>query len=254
MHDPMTVAFEIPVPFTGRKNDAGGWEEYPKTLIRIWHVDPEKDGSDDSCGWFIRARHADQKILEDIKKSFRFEYEYLFTDNGSPKFSPQAITLHLFRRAAYQHFNDWKKVDRYIKDHLHDLLHFAENPVDSLLGTINETTKNAIQDEQKWNLLAVIIYPYILRDLRPWYKSPRWHIWHWKIQVPLIQNLQRWLFSRCAGCGKGFKFGESPTSMSWTSEGPRWFRSERGIYHSHCIPAPKMVQATDDTGKVGSLQ
>lgn len=47
MHDPMTVAFEIKLPFRSEKN------KY-KSLITIWHVDPEKDGSDDSCGWFIR--------------------------------------------------------------------------------------------------------------------------------------------------------------------------------------------------------
>jgi hypothetical protein len=38
----------------------------------------------------------------------------------------------------------------------------------------------------------------------------RWHFWHWKIQIHPLQNLKRWLFSRCAGCGKGFSWGYCP--------------------------------------------
>lgn len=40
MHDPMTVAFEIPRPWP---------------LVTVWHVDPERDGTDDSCDWFGHA-------------------------------------------------------------------------------------------------------------------------------------------------------------------------------------------------------
>jgi len=37
MHDPMTLAFDVRL---GKVR-----------LLEIWHVDPETDGSDDSCGW-----------------------------------------------------------------------------------------------------------------------------------------------------------------------------------------------------------
>jgi len=73
-----------------------------------------------------------------------------------------------------------------------------------------------------------------LRMTRPWYKHPRFHVWHYNINVVPILNFKRWAFSRCAGCGKGFKWGYAPTSHQWSSGGPRWFRSEDHVYHSSC--------------------
>lgn len=67
----------------------------------------------------------------------------------------------------------------------------------------------------------------------------RWHVWHWKIQVHPIQDLKRWLFSRCAVCGKRFPFRAAPISFGgWGSRGPRWFRAEQCLRHDHC-PPPK---------------
>lgn len=48
MHDPHTLAFSIKWPFTDR------------LLLTIWHVDPEKDGSDDSCDWFNHGKAEDK--------------------------------------------------------------------------------------------------------------------------------------------------------------------------------------------------
>ena len=66
MHDPQTVAFEIRSPF--RDAPSKLWPKgYRRSLVTIWHVDPERDGSDDSCGWFIRQRHlskADRELAD----------------------------------------------------------------------------------------------------------------------------------------------------------------------------------------------
>lgn len=35
-----------------------------------------------------------------------------------------------------------------------------------------------------------------LADRRHWYQNPRWHVWHWRIQVPALQSLWRWLTER----------------------------------------------------------
>lgn len=53
MHDPLTVAFRISNPF--RKRGYAGHEWHPP-LVTIWHKDPEKRGSDDSCDWFGNHR------------------------------------------------------------------------------------------------------------------------------------------------------------------------------------------------------
>ena len=49
MHDPLTLAFSV-----------GSW-------LDIWHKDPERGGSDDSCDWFGHHRPLDQheKALAD---------------------------------------------------------------------------------------------------------------------------------------------------------------------------------------------
>lgn len=67
-----------------------------------------------------------------------------------------------------------------------------------------------------------------------WQLHPRWHVWHWRIQIHPVQDFKRWAFSRCAGCGRRFAFGYSPVSHSWNGTGPRWFRGERGVFHSEC--------------------
>ena len=69
---------------------------------------------------------------------------------------------------------------------------------------------------------------------RPWYRHPRWHIWHWCIQIHFIGKLKRYLFSRCEKCGKRFPWGYSPTAHGFGGHGPRWFRGEKGVYHHEC--------------------
>lgn len=68
---------------------------------------------------------------------------------------------------------------------------------------------------------------------RPWWRHPRWHVWHWRLQCHPLQKMQRRLFTRCAGCGKRFTWGAAVYSLS-RGGGPRWFRSERGVYHGEC--------------------
>lgn len=54
MHDPSTVAFEIRRPWPVKREPGGllGDSKYYPPIITVWHEDPEKDGSDDSCDWF----------------------------------------------------------------------------------------------------------------------------------------------------------------------------------------------------------
>lgn len=210
MHDPMTVAFEIKYPWRGKPSQFSP-KGYRGTFITIWHVDPEKDGTDDSCGWFKRSRHGDKEILAKIEREFKFEMfsEHcgMFDAEGKPKFSSIAITLNLFRRAAYIHFkSDWNKVERFITRNLAQLILFAENPVDSLHGSI--TQRYGKEDpEYRSKDMASVIYGYILRAEQPWYRHARWHIHHWSIQIHPLQQLKRALIDRCSICGKRFGFG-----------------------------------------------
>lgn len=194
-------------------------------------------GRDDSCGWFMRSYHGDQKVMEAITKRFEEDWDRVFKSdsgnsymcgyfcpNGDPHFSVHGIALNLFFIAINQVFKcdgrtSWKRSRLWMQSHLFDLLLFAENTTDSLHDEI--TRKFAIgcgephteqSRKERIRTMASIIYGYILRDLRPWYRHPRWHIHHWRLQVHPWQWLKRGLFDRCCMCGKRFKFGS--TAMS----------------------------------------
>lgn len=178
MHDPMTVAFEIRNPFVRRG-------EYREPLATIWHVDPERDGSDDSCDWFNRGAHEDK---------------------AEPK-----------RLAVYEALWDMETL-------LDNRPHFPDSP-----------------EHKAFQPLKAAIRAAFAPTPRSWWRHPRWHFWHWSIQIHPLQRLRRRLLTRCEKCGKGFSKGESPIGQ-WSSPPNRWFeflRGERGLWHFDC----------DDTSK-----
>jgi hypothetical protein len=155
MHDPLSLAFQVPNPFARRYPWARRWGERPP-LLAVWHKDPEVCGEDDSCRLAYRYRHPEPDFRA-------HEEDYL--------------TLEAL-----------------------------------------ECRHRMLRGHPWYN------------QLTPW----RWHAWHWRLQVPLVLDLKRWLFSRCCRCGKRFPWGYAPTSCDWDGPGPRWFRGEPGVYHHGC--------------------
>jgi len=233
MHDPTTVAFEIHYPWhkrfwqTEAQYTSDKQRKYNDPFITIWHNDPETDGSDDSCGWFMRSKHGNKEVLEKIIKEFKFNwdsnftstnnhtyYTGYFTSDGKINMSIHGIVLDLFFRAAYIVFKyNRRKMDKYMNKNLARILGFAENPIDSMHTSLTRKFENACGEEynekikQEWiERTASIVYGYILRDIRPWYKHPRWHVHHWSFQIHPLQEIKRYLFDRCAICKKGFKW------------------------------------------------
>lgn len=176
MYDPNTVAFELKIPLPWRRRRAGPFKGEMEWwwFLTIWHVDPEADGSDDSCGWFhppLTAKEA--KLAKDL----------------------------------------------------------VENPHDNL--------QHWFPDFDKESAISRIarIFEILRRFDRPWWKHPRWHFWHWRIQVHPIQDFKRWMWGRCAYCSRSFPWGYAPVSTQWGGGGPRWFKSEEKIYHHECYDA-----------------
>lgn len=253
MHDPKTVAFEIRYPWPKypravRKAQPDSFAaRYRESFITVWHVDPELDGTDDSCGWFIRRRHLDQKVLSNIVREFGRDWDRtfksdssgitysrgLFHPRGQPNLSVHGITLNLFFLAAREVLGGRDLAMRFMSANLCEILLFAENPSDSLDDMIRQTFGPAPRSERITEL-ACIIHSWIARETRRWWRHPRWHIRHWEIQVHPWQDLRRWLLTRCCRCGKRFGYGESPVSSSWDSPPLRWFRGEVGLYHMDC--------------------
>lgn len=263
MHDPMTQICSFP------SYDQQEWMRkqwwIPAfisnfTLFTLWHNDPCKDGTDESCGWFMRARHGNKETLKRIINRFEFDWDRIFTPSkeddatdgephiertyfcgffkpdGSPNLSVQAIALNLFFLAAHEHFRcdgrtNWTKSKRWMRENMMDMVLFAENPTDSLFDTITRKFEIGCREphtprrrQQRIENMASCIYAWILRKERPWYKHPRWHIHHWSVQIHFWQTIKRWLFERCSICKKGFHWKESVCG-SW---------SGNEIWHDRC--------------------
>lgn len=250
MHDPMTLAFEIKYPWRGEPSKLFP-EGYRSTFITIWHVDPCIRGSDDSCGWFKRASHGDPEVLQRIVKRLEYDWDRVFKSDsgkvyycgyfmpeddgaGMPNMGVSAIVVNLFFLAAIECFGSREKAVQFCQRHLFEILLFAENPTDSLRDSIVHKFGNDTRRDDRIRGMASTIYGWILRATQHWWQHPRWHIHHWKIQIHPLQDFKRWAFSRCATCGKRFKFGQSCWTNSWNGTGPLWFRSERDIHHDNC--------------------
>ena len=171
MHDPLTIILNLRV---GKFH-----------FGTLWHRDPETDGTDDSCGWFMRERHVDQKILKEVENEFvfNFTHNYWFHESGLPKFSVPGLLLQMYSAALWKHYypNHWA-YDRFFRRHLHDILRFAENPVDSMKDSF-QMKYGGEHNEARLRNYAQIVYTDVCRKIRPWYKKPAWHIHHWRVTI-----------------------------------------------------------------------
>ena len=154
MHDPMTVAFEIRYP----------WKKYA-SFITIWHVDPEKDGSDDSCDWFHRRLTAKEKAFA----AALVDNEVDNLRNFFSTWIPAPCTKgHTNREDCYD-------ADCHLGDHV----------------------ENCSRDDMK--VRVANIFRCYKREFH-WHYPVRWHFWHWQIQCQPLQDFKRWAFSRCSKC------------------------------------------------------
>lgn len=228
MHDPMTVAFEIKYPWKAysraerKKNPLSA--TYRNSFLTIWHKDPEKDGSDNSCDWF-GGKRLDKDLREKVFKEADFEYEteqFFFDREGRPQTSCLEMVLGIARVLLWR---VWKK--SLTPKMLVYLSSLATHPVNNFNDTHRRgvTQKEDVRDLFRWIAGA------ILRFQRPWWRHPRWHVWHWRFQIHPLRKLSRWLFKRCYLCGKRFGWNESRVGDS------------NGHFHSSC----KHDKATGET-------
>lgn len=199
-------------------------------------------GSDDSCGWFMRSRHCDQKILAKIASDFAYEwhrkfpYERFgwFMEDGTPNYSAHAIVLAMFRIAANHHYGHWSKAaKKFLNDNIFDILFFAENSCDSLCTSINQMhgSRDGNKEEQAMEF-AQSVYSWLCRAERPWYRHPRWHFWHWCIQIHAWQRLKRRWWDKCSICGKRGFSDNDPAMGNWDGD---------KIWHESCGGSPNVV-------------
>lgn len=264
MHDPLSVAFDIKYPWrkyrrSSLRTSGGDFMKefnrtYRSTFVTIWHKDPELRGSDDSCGWFTPPF---SKTVREICKSLAFDEArepWFFARNVKVNDDPILVERLLF--GAFMVMSQClvnRGVIRRpvsVEDATRWAAQATHNGVDnfrSSLCFVSGYHSNWYHDdrantpeEDKWfreqqaESFFGAIAGWILRERRWWFQHPRWHVWHWQINIEPLMSFKRWAFSRCAKCGKRFTWGYAPTSHSWNSDGPQWFKSEAHVYHSDC--------------------
>jgi hypothetical protein len=227
MHDPMTVAFEIRRPWPSKKD-----RTYYPSLFTIWHVDPETDDSDDSCDWF--GRNLTPKAKELVKEMVDWDakFPYYFTAPSSvlnPTYPTLrsigagdclGFVLSIFITAAWR----LERRDLSVRD--------IRNAVSLAVSNGDNLQHSFANWKEPHDAIRFAISAY-LRGRRPWYRHPRWHVYHWRIQWHFGQTLHRWLFSRCATCGRRFPWGYSPIGP-WNSPKRKWYQGEAGVTHHEC--------------------
>lgn len=241
MHDPKTVAHEIHGPrgllHKWRRDRADRYDHndprfsYLSPLITIWHNDPETDGSDDSCGYTFPRVPADIKAK--AEKIAVDEWKYMFGQYAYKYQQPSAyeVVYALWDMIAWRIF----KRRAFTLREMQEIASLACNPADNLRSVVFDATRS----EENARRLGYLVMRCYLRVNRKWYQHPKWHIHHWSIQIHFTQKFKRWAFSRCAECGKGFRWGGSPVSTSWNNNGPQWFRGEQNVYHGECAPSSR---------------
>jgi len=271
MHDPHTLAFEIkypwyryrPWPKAARQDphpaelkhrfqqlpeavkqrcDSHWPEGYRDTFITIWHVDPQRHGSDDSCGWcypkltpaqreklrnaawhegsnphFLRCHGKEWRgAIADVECLYR---GLAFLVSRVLELKLTADEIHLYAIEA---------------THVRDVIK-AGDAFCFLPGYHTNNPKDSEEDRREhFHKILCGVARSLLRQQRPWWQHPRWHLHHWKIQIHPVQKFKRWAFSRCEKCGGGFGYGESPVTDCWDGTGPLWFRSEKHVRHMQC--------------------
>lgn len=272
MHDSKTVAHEIrypwfdykPWPKRSRRDPEPyrmkrAWEEMPESLkarrsqtwpngyrspfVTIWHVDPECDGTDDSCGYsFVKLTPAQREKLRRAAWAEGYRPHFLrYSSKVYPGTAEEAecfyrgLVLLVVRVLGLKVSMDY--VSRYAAEavHIRDGSSEFGGAFCFLPGYHTNSPKDSESDrEHHFHGILCGVARNILTDRRPWFRHPKWHFWHWEFQVHPVGQFKRWAFSRCCKCGGRFKWGESPTTNSWNGTGPRWFRGEPNIYHGRC--------------------
>jgi hypothetical protein len=248
MHDPQTVAFDFRWPFTRAP------------LLTIWHVDPEREDacehglrSDDSCGWFNPPTPAD--IRAKVLDLGRREFETLFRRRWA--LSHKRDYAHVcYEPTCYQAvFWAWIEIDHLMSGKRRDpdraarayIFRLANSPVDNLRVPFASATSPASCAE--FFMLVFLAYS---RFKRPVWKHPRWHIWHWRLQIHPWQALRRRLFDRCEHCGEPFR-RESPVTSRWELEPPGWFQSTRGLFHRNCFDERGRAEQAQRAKRIADL-
>ncbi|WP_298800147.1 hypothetical protein [uncultured Devosia sp.] len=244
MHDPLTQAFDIRLPWPGRA--------YGIPLVTIWHVDPEKpcrgQRSDDSCGWFDRRPREyadaviyllnDNEFMHDLKRSIATRKPVTgYHGHTFPRMPAGEVLAATLMVANYLELRRWwNGQDGKAGAHASFWLrHFTRRrKVGSIAADLALDPLDNLSATEDAEGMVRIVAACLHRRFKPWWRHPRWHVHHWTVQIHLWQTFRRWALSRCCKCGGRFAWGESPTSDCWDTPPLKFLQGEKHVYHGRC--------------------
>jgi hypothetical protein len=192
MHDPHTLVWSFPHydgPLSALDSIIG---------IQVWHKDPERcapgQRRDDSCGWFPRnlTPEFERSVAELGKKHNRDiirRIEDAFATSYTPDVRYHSLVEMPMWVAFPTHLMVLQEIDR--------IAFKRRNPPSALLirlasalafSTVDNLNGPWESPERYIRLLAAAYR----REIRPWWKHPRWHIHHWRIHFSLTRTVKRW--------------------------------------------------------------
>lgn len=201
MKDPYTLAFEI------------------KWLgLMIWHRD--RHGSDGACGWtYPHLTDRQFRALRDLAWC-EGRTPYFLRSPGKVFNGSRADAECLYRALIFNvalsigHRVTFDYATREAIMKIHRGADFSGANVFCWQPGYhsNFTEDSADSREQHFRCIVGGIAREILADHRPWFKHPRWHMHHWRLQWRVLQWFKLHVIYRCALCGKRFGRKEYPTS------------------------------------------
>ena len=232
MYDPNTIAFIIHYPWKDApsKHFPHG---YRHPFITIWHVDPESDGTDDSCGWSApKPTEEDRKLIGGLAE-WDVQSERFFS---SPSIQYRSVVEdpdYFYRKATMGDclgltIEAWKKIktskignSELTTKEMNEVFDLAVCSNDNIRSVITANEPKPAEDIVRSFLFCVLRA--FNRCHRPWWRHPRWHVAHWRFQIHPWEHFKR-MFERCDGCGKRFSYGYAPTLGA------------NGTFHQDCGP------------------
>lgn len=243
MHDPYAVAFEIKRPWHDRltkeqkekkaqmERDGRSMFRYRPSWVTIWHRD--KGGHDGACNWSWPKLTLKQR--ERIKSfAWREGRERYFLRSSTKKWEGSRTLAEALQRALILHVAQligvkmtFDEASKRAAMTIHD-----PNCVDPagefcfLPGYHTNFPDHDTDREREYHFerICTNIAQGILRDRRPWYKHPRWHVHHWRIQIPVLQRIRTFLLDSCRDCKGRFVWQEGWIGYSWNNERRYWLQ------------------------------
>lgn len=294
MRDPMTVAHDIKYPwwkyrpwprrvldaaasrYSSLKDEWEGmepsekrgrspiWEKgYRESFITIWHNDPERDGTDDSCGFCVPKLSREHRERLKALAWNEARDPYFLRQSGKVWAGSQAEAEAMWRGLVllickYAHVKmtfDEAATIASLTIHSPESCPAADRLCFQPSYHTNSKTDSREERQEYFYGMCCNLLAWILKDRRPWYRHPRWHIWHWRIQCHPWQSLRRGLFDRCEVCGKGFPIAATVVSTCWDRPRPTglarlaFWRSTTHIRHDNCQSPATCVEKEVATTK-----